>query len=563
MKIFTLLFFCFTLLANYTFAQERSCASMEVLDQIIQQNPEVLQQMDAIERHTENFIKEGNLERNGNITIPVVVHVVWKTNTQNISDAQIQSQIDILNEDFLRLNSDANNYWSQGANTNIEFCLASVDPSGNPTNGIQRRKTNKPSFSSNDNMKFNNKGGLNAWPASDYLNIWVCNLQSFLGYAQFPGGPANTDGVVVGYQYFGNIGTASAPFDLGRTTTHEVGHWLNLRHIWGDGGCSVDDFVSDTPLSDAPNYGCASGHVSCGSEDMVQNYMDYSDDGCMNLFTAGQSARMNAVLAPGGARASLANSTACGGGSSGPTCTDGVQNGDETGVDCGGSSCAPCSTPPTCTDGIQNGDETGVDCGGSSCAPCSTGGTCDDPSNLSYTSKKGGKEALLTWNAVSGANDYTVQIREVGTSWTTATASGTSITFTGITKNKDYEWQVLANCSSGSSNYTYATFTAGTSNRLSNDIAEFRVYPNPSTENITIEYQEFIEGEVVSLSVVENPTDAVFTIFVMDLRGQVLFTKTTTDISTTFDVSNIASGMYFIQIMQDNQLINSQKFIKQ
>jgi len=155
---------------------------------------------------------------------------------------------------------------------------------------------------------------------------------------------------VNGYQYFGTNGTATAPFNLGRTMTHEVGHYLNLRHIWGDGNCNADDFVADTPGSDAPNYGCASNHVSCSSLDMVQNYMDYSDDGCMNLFTNGQKNRMRAIFDTGGARASLLNSGACGA-ANGPSCNDGIQNQGETGVDCGGP-CTPCAV--ACNDNEIN-----------------------------------------------------------------------------------------------------------------------------------------------------------------------------------------------------------------
>ncbi|MCB0624470.1 MAG: zinc metalloprotease, partial [Saprospiraceae bacterium] len=178
-----------------------------------------------------------------------------------------------------------------------------------------RTSTSVTAFSANDNMKFNSSGGKDAWPAGSYLNIWVCDLSGgLLGYAQFPGGPASTDGVVIDYAYFGTIGTATPPFHLGRTATHEVGHWLNLRHIWGDGPCSVDDFVTDTPTSDAANYGCPIGHVSCSTTDMVQNYMDYTDDACMNLYTTGQKNRMRAVFDTGGARQSLLNSTACNGG---------------------------------------------------------------------------------------------------------------------------------------------------------------------------------------------------------------------------------------------------------
>ena len=372
-------------------SQVRDCGSMEYLENQLQQDPKMENKMQAIENHAKQIAQSSFHAVNGVITIPVVVHVVYNTSAENISDAQIQSQMTVLNDDFRRNNADQNNIWSQAADTEIEFCLATVDPNGNSTNGITRTFTSSSSFSTNDNMKFNSSGGKDAWPASDYLNMWVCDISgSILGYAQFPGGSASTDGVVMDYQYFGTIGTATSPFDLGRTTTHEVGHWLNLRHIWGDGGCSVDDFVSDTPTSDNPNYGCATGHVSCGSTDMVQNYMDYSDDACMNLFTQGQTTRMRALFEPGGFRNSLLSSTACGT-PSGATCTDGVQNGNETGVDCGGS-CPPCpctGTEVTVSITLDNYPEetswTITNAGGSIVASGGTYGSQPDGSTVQIT----------------------------------------------------------------------------------------------------------------------------------------------------------------------------------
>ncbi len=326
---------------------QRNCGSMEYLEEQLQNDPKREAKMEAIERFTRDFIEDSDRVVNGVVTIPVVVHVIYNTSAENISDAQVLSQITVLNEDFRRTNSDADNTWSQAADSEIEFCMATVDPNGNATNGITRTSTSVSAFSTNDNMKFSSSGGHDAWPASDYLNVWVCDISGgILGYAQFPGGPASTDGVVIDYQYMGTIGTATSPFDLGRTGTHEVGHWLNLRHIWGDGGCGVDDFVADTPTSDGANYGCATGHVSCGSTDMVENYMDYSDDACMNLFTTGQKSRMRALFDTGGARQSILNSNGCGEGST-PTCDDGIQNGDEEGVDCGGSCPNAC---PGCED---------------------------------------------------------------------------------------------------------------------------------------------------------------------------------------------------------------------
>ena len=296
--------------------RERVCHTMGNLDRLMHEKPKMAQRMALIEKQTETYVRQvqANPAQRSQlvVTIPVVFHILYNTAAENISEAQVMSQLDILNEDFRRLNADQDNVWSQAADTQIEFCLASQDPNGNPTDGILRMPTNLTSFGTNDAMKFTSQGGSDAWPASDYMNFWVCDLgSSLLGYAQFPGGPASTDGIVCNYTATGSTGTASAPFDLGRTATHEVGHYLNLRHIWGDGGCGASDFVDDTPDSDGPNYGCALGSAACGTTDMVQNYMDYSDDACMNLFTQGQSDRMNALFTPGGARASLVSSPGC------------------------------------------------------------------------------------------------------------------------------------------------------------------------------------------------------------------------------------------------------------
>ena len=340
-----MLFVCISL--NLNAQSHRDCGVMQNLEYRKANDAKISQTMKGIEEHTKRFIDNPDRAVNGVITIPTVVHVIYSNSNENISNAQINSQIAVLNEDFRLLNSDSNNDWPQNADSEIEFCLASVDPNGNATTGITRKSSSNSSWGTNDAMKFSSNGGVDAWPTGDYLNIWVCNIGGgILGYAQFPGGSSNTDGVVVGPNYFGTTGYLSAPFNLGRTTTHEVGHWLNLRHIWGDGNCNVDDFVADTPASDNPNYGCATGHVSCGTTDMVENYMDYSDDACMHLFTEGQKTRMRALFDTGGFRSSILNSNGCGSGTP-ATCSDGVQNQGETGVDCGGP-CSPCSS--SCSD---------------------------------------------------------------------------------------------------------------------------------------------------------------------------------------------------------------------
>jgi hypothetical protein len=242
------------------------------------------------------------------ITIQTVVHVVYRNDEENISDEQVNSQIEVLNRDFRATNEDRGDVpgiW-QGlvADANIEFALAGEDPEGNPTDGITRTETERRAFGvDGEPVKSSDDGGISPWPTDRYLNIWVCNLAGgLLGYAQFPAGPPETDGVVILHTAFGTTGTASEPYNLGRTGTHEVGHYLNLFHIWGDSDdCSGSDEVPDTPAALGPNYGCPGfPHVSCNNApngDMFMNYMDYSDDRCMFMFTPGQVLRMNAALA--------------------------------------------------------------------------------------------------------------------------------------------------------------------------------------------------------------------------------------------------------------------------
>ena len=188
--------------------------------------------------------------------------------------------------------------------SNIEFVLATKDPAGKKTTGITRTATKVDSFGVHDEVKSSKAGGADPWPTDRYLNFWACNLgEGLLGYAQFPGGPTKTDGVVILFRAFGTTGAVKAPFDKGRTATHEVGHFLGLRHIWGDmNDCTGNDFVADTPRARASNFGKPKfPHITCNNGpngDMFMNYMDYVDDAAMVMFTAGQVARMNAT--PGG-----------------------------------------------------------------------------------------------------------------------------------------------------------------------------------------------------------------------------------------------------------------------
>jgi len=241
--------------------------------------------------------------------ITVVVHVVHNPASpkERISAAQVRSQIAVLNRDFRARNPDRNNapavFRGLVADPMIEFVLATKDPRGQRTTGITFTRTTRTSFSDRgDPVKFKATGGVKAWNTKKYLNIWVCTLSDrLLGYAQFPGGPSNTDGVVILNTAFGTTGSAAAPFNLGRTASHEIGHFLNLRHIWGDDeDCSGSDLVDDTPNCETANMGKpAFPHVSCvngPNGDMFMNYMDYTDDDSMFMFTPGQVSRMRTTL---------------------------------------------------------------------------------------------------------------------------------------------------------------------------------------------------------------------------------------------------------------------------
>lgn len=406
------------LLTFGAFAQNapvRNCGTMHYYEEQLKSDPAMRLRMEQIEQQTKDFEIQNAANRSSAvITIPVVFHVLYSTNntTQNVSDARIMEQLNVLNKDFSRTNADAGNtpavFQGAAVNTGVQFCLAVRDPSGNPTTGIIRKLTTTTSFSSNDGVKFNSSGGDDAWPTASYLNIWVCNLGGgLLGYAQFPGGPANTDGVVV---LNGSVGGPAAPgtstpYHLGRTATHEVGHWVNLRHIWGDANCG-SDLVSDTPTQQTSNFGCPSfPKVTCSNGpngDMFMNYMDYTDDGCMNMFTAGQSTRMNALFATGGARVGLVTSQGC--------------------------------VPVVI-------------------------GSCGTAGGLSATAITQ-TTATLNWGAVSGATSYNVQYRvSPNGAWTLTTSTTTSKAISGLTAATVYDYQVQAVCATNGNYSSIAQFT--------------------------------------------------------------------------------------------------------
>jgi Secretion system C-terminal sorting domain/Pregnancy-associated plasma protein-A len=312
MRVATFVLLCFFSAAA---TAQRACVTTEYVRQQLQANPSLAGAYSSVEQQIEQALRSSAASRdtfaNEVINIPVVVHVLYKIAGQNISDAQVKSQIDVLNRDYRLKNADSSNtpaaFRTARGDVRINFCLARVSPKGYSTNGIIRKYTNNDYFLADDGMKFSAQGGDDAWDSKIYLNIWVCNIFGrVLGYGTPPGGPADKDGVVIMYDVFGTTGNVRAPFNKGRTTTHEVGHWLALKHLWGDDLCG-DDWVYDTPRQKSYNYGCpsfprASDCSPNSNGDMFMNFMDYTDDACMNMFTAGQKGRMRAIFATGGFR---------------------------------------------------------------------------------------------------------------------------------------------------------------------------------------------------------------------------------------------------------------------
>ena len=318
------------------------CASTEYDQYLREQNPKT-ESVELFEKWINKKIKEQQSlqevasQSGGIIYIPVVVHVIHNGDAyginENITDEQVQSQITVMNQDYRKLTGTPGyNTNAVGADTQVEFVLAKVDPNGNPTNGINRVNLCQASWSTaaiNSTVKSNT-----IWDPMQYMNMWSINFTdtSLLGYAQFPesslGGMAttaqnpNTDGVVANYTTFGSSDLASgsfaAPYDKGRTMTHEVGHFLGLRHIWGDNStcpatntANDKDYVADTPAANTANFGCPTGTNTCTGNpgsDMIENYMDYTDDTCMSIFTTGQKARITTVLNSSPRRSTLKTS---------------------------------------------------------------------------------------------------------------------------------------------------------------------------------------------------------------------------------------------------------------
>ena len=286
------LFITLFLFSISSFAQFQRCSTDEYR--------EVLRSKGLCSYHKNMDIRHYIQTYSGNYDIPVVVHVLYNHEEQNISDDRIFSQIETLNNDYNALNIEIDDipaeFQSVIGTVGFNFCLVQEDLSGNAFSGINRVYTDLESFQGfSDDMKKSDQGGVDAWDTENYLNIWVCDLNgNTLGFSSMPGDDPDIDGIVIDYAYFGVDVSSTSPYNLGRTGTHEVGHYFNLEHTFSD-GCSSwgGDGCDDTPSIQSPTYGCPSyPQESCQSNDMTMNYMDYTNDACMSMFTTCQANRM-------------------------------------------------------------------------------------------------------------------------------------------------------------------------------------------------------------------------------------------------------------------------------
>ena len=560
----------------------RTCASVEVLQAQLAADPSLAQRMAEINNQAVKFAAQqvGVAQRSTaaiSVTIPVVVHVLYSTATENISDAQIASQIAVLNEDYHKLNADAGSvpapFAGLAADIGIQFVLAKRNPSGLATTGIERKSSTTTSWGTSDNIKSTATGGLNAWDASKYLNLWVGTIGGgILGYAQFPGGAAGTDGVVISPVYFGRTGTVTSPYNLGRTASHEVGHWLNLNHIWGDdnGACTGTDNVADTPNQGAENYGKpVFPHVSCSNGpngDMFMNYMDYVDDNAMFMFSTGQSSRMNALFAAGGARVGLLTSQGgvAPGGTPTPTPTPTVSYCTSQGT----------SQAYEYIKLVQLGSinrTSGADGGYYNGTATSTSVAAGSSQTITYQTGFVGTgyaeyfRIYADWNQNGTFDAGETLVSSTNTAVVTTTRSAT-FTVPTTAKSGPTRLRIVMSDNSATNNcgtYSYgetedytisvtggARVAGGTTARTSNGglADQYTLYPNPATDVLRI----------------ARPTNAdseqPFSVRVYDLRGAEVRGLSFAD--GQLNVSSLRAGIYMLTV-NDGSTTSHQRFVKE
>jgi hypothetical protein len=468
----------------------------------------------------------------GVVTLPIVFHVLHSGqsvgNGLNISSALINAQLEQINDDFRRKPGTAGfNTNPVGADLEIEFCMAVVDPQGNllAEPGIDR--INAPSIGLQapgytTNYMDNQVKPVTIWDPERYVNVWITPINLFffnvLGYAQFPSasglpglnaneGLAQTDGVVVTTESVGSISLpnpAGGATGAGRTLTHELGHFFGLRHIWGDGGCGVDDFCTDTPTADGSNSGCQVGSISCGSADMVENYMDYSNDACMNIFTLDQKARVDAVLLNSPRRVELLSSNAC------------------------STDVPDCAQPYPAV------------------------------SNLSSTTI--GNGVLLSWSPIEGSIGCQIRagLSSIGFQ-TTVTAFGENaseffVPSGAIQAGAEYQWQVRCGCSSSPlvvgpwSQTSFFSFGSGITEFGSGQSGtnSFTLFPNPAQDFLTLKGESLVN----------------YSIF--DLNGRLIQEQVLNGsgyVNERIDISTLDNGLYLFSVTDVTGKIHKEKVL--
>ncbi len=500
--IFLLFFF-----PKFTHAQDSTgkqhtqhCASMHFLERQIAEDATMNTHLAQIER----FIAESHLQlqtRGGDtiVTIPVVVHVLYGTNGENISELQIATQINILNLDFNKLNSELDKTPAQFkpliADCKLQFKLAARDPDGQPTTGIMRYNRTSRNWGTNNDVKNPAKGGITPWNPQKYLNIWVCNVgDGILGYASFPGCAAAFDGIVVDNTAFGTTGTARYPFNKGRTCVHEIGHWLGLFHTWGDRECG-DDLIADTPMQKnahtgeiaTPQYSDCTGLIQM---DMTMNFMEYVNDASMWLFTEGQKTRMRTVLTNPLIRGSLARS-------------DGA-------------------TPVL-----------------------STKIGCDTVKKVAayYVTDK---NLTLAWTPIPYVSTYSVLFRPANAvKWDTLQTEEAQLPFDKLNAATDYQFRVKADCRVSDFSDAITVRTKGVEVNLPN----LTLFPNPARDELHVDFG------IKSIETID--------IEVIDVNGQtkISISKYALTRQLTLNTSALPNGMYFIVVTKNDQRF-AKKFFK-